>query len=163
MRFIPSLNTSKESAWRRSFIQILDQNDVYYNFINSLDSKYTKKYYKFCLEKFLSHYKLELTSFLKLTQDEMSNLIIKYVVDKKISKQYKNLMSASLKHACEISDVVLTLELKIKPDDCSICRTLDDSLSLVGGCIWLCQNCNNFVSKGSYWILRVIIRYWQKR
>ncbi|MDW0273459.1 MAG: hypothetical protein QN756_06975 [Nitrososphaeraceae archaeon] len=52
----------------------------------------------------------------------MSNLIIKYLVDKKISKQCKNLMSASLKHACEISDVVLNLELKIKPDDCSICR-----------------------------------------
>ena len=45
-------------------MQILDQNDVYYNFLNLLDSKYT--YYKLCLEKFLSHYKLELTSFLKL-------------------------------------------------------------------------------------------------
>ncbi len=58
-------------------MQILDQNDVYYNFINSLYSEYTKKYYKFCLEK--------------------SSVI----------KQYKNLMSASLKHACEISDIVL--------------------------------------------------------
>ena len=45
-------------------------------------------------------------------------------------------MSATLKHACEISDVVLNLELKIEPDGCSICRTLDDSLSLVEGCIW---------------------------
>ena len=43
----------------------------------------------------------------KTTQDEMSNLIIEYLVNKKISKQYKNLMSASLKHACEISDIVL--------------------------------------------------------
>ena len=77
----------------------------------------------------------------------MSNLIIKYLVDKKISNQYKNLMSASLKHACEISDVVPNLELKIEPDDCSICRTLDDSLSLVEGCIWLCQECKNFLSK----------------
>ena len=128
-------------------MQILDQNDVYYNFINSLDSEYTKKYYKFCLEKFLSHYKLELASFLKLPQDEMSNLIIKYLFDKKISKQYKNLMSASLKHACEISDIVLNLELKMKPDDCSICRTLDNSLSLVEGCIWLCQKCKDFLSK----------------
>ncbi|MDW0168237.1 MAG: hypothetical protein QOA14_06590 [Nitrososphaeraceae archaeon] len=77
----------------------------------------------------------------------MSNLIIKYLVDKKISKQCKNLMSASLKHACEISDVVLNLELKIKPDDYSICRTSDNSLSLAEGCIWLCQKCKDFLSK----------------
>jgi hypothetical protein len=37
----------------------------------------------------------------------MTNLIIRYLVDKKISKQYKNLMNATLKHACEINDVVL--------------------------------------------------------
>ncbi|HSA74311.1 MAG TPA: hypothetical protein VLD84_10195, partial [Nitrososphaeraceae archaeon] len=94
-------------------MQILDQNDAYYNFINSLDSEYTKKYYKFCLEKFLSHYKLELTSFLKLQQHEMTMLIIKYLVEEKISKQYKNLMSASLKHACEMNDVLLNWK-KIK-------------------------------------------------
>ena len=88
-------------------MQILDENDPYYNFINSLDSEYTKKYYKFCLEKFLKHYKLDLDSFLKLPQEDMANLIIKYLVEIKISKQYKNLMSASLKHACEINDVVL--------------------------------------------------------
>lgn len=37
----------------------------------------------------------------------MTNLIIKYFVDNKISNQYKNLMNATLKHACEINDVVL--------------------------------------------------------
>lgn len=94
-------------------MQILEQNDAYYNFINSLDSEYTKKYYKFCLEKFLSHYKLKLTSFLALPQQEMTMLIIKYLVEKKISKQYKNLMSASLKHACEMNDVLLNWK-KIK-------------------------------------------------
>ena len=67
-------------------MQILDQNqEAYFNFINSLDSEYTKKYYKFCLEKFLSHYKLDLISFLKLPQDEMTNLIIKFLVEKKNS------------------------------------------------------------------------------
>ena len=101
MRFIPSFNSSKESAWGMCFMQILDQNDVYYNFINSLDSEYTKKYYKFCLEKFLSHFNLDLISFLKLPQDEMTNLIIKFLVETKISKKYKNLIIATLKHACE--------------------------------------------------------------
>ena len=43
----------------------------------------------------------------------MTNLIIKYFVDIKISNQYKNLINATLKHACEINDVVLNWK-KIK-------------------------------------------------
>ncbi|HKQ21606.1 MAG TPA: hypothetical protein VJS91_06175 [Nitrososphaeraceae archaeon] len=43
----------------------------------------------------------------------MTNLIIRYLVETKISKQYKNLLSASLKHACEINDVMLNWK-KIK-------------------------------------------------
>ena len=47
-------------------MEIFDQNEkAYYHFINSLASEYTKKYYKFCLEKFPSHYKVDLISFLK--------------------------------------------------------------------------------------------------
>ena len=37
----------------------------------------------------------------------MTNLIIKYLVDRKVSSQYKNLITSTLKHACEINDVVL--------------------------------------------------------
>jgi integrase len=99
-------------------MQVIDEQDfTYYNFINSLDSEYTKKYYKFCLEKFLNHYKIDLASLLKLPEDQLTNLIIKYLVETKISKQYKkqykNLLSASLKHACEINDVMLNWK-KIK-------------------------------------------------
>ena len=43
----------------------------------------------------------------------ISNLIIKYLVEKKVSRQYKNLITATLKHACEINDVVLNWK-KIK-------------------------------------------------
>lgn len=43
----------------------------------------------------------------------MTNLIIKYFVENKISNQYKNLMNSTLKHACEINDVVLNWK-KIK-------------------------------------------------
>ena len=85
----------------------LNTKQAYFNFINSLNSPATKRQYSFCLEQFLNYTELDLNKFLKLPQDEMSNLIIKYLFDKKISKQYKNLMSASLKHACEISDIVL--------------------------------------------------------
>ena len=56
---------------------------------------------------------MDLASFLKLPTEEMSNLIIKYLVDKKISRGYKNLVTATLKHLCEINDIVLNWK-KIK-------------------------------------------------
>ncbi|MDW0259296.1 MAG: tyrosine-type recombinase/integrase [Nitrososphaeraceae archaeon] len=63
--------------------------------------------------KFLNHYEIDLLSFLKLLQQNITNLIIKYLVDKKGSRQYKNLITATLKHACEINDIVLNWK-KIK-------------------------------------------------
>ena len=89
-------------------MQVLDeQSKAYFNFINSLNSESTRNSYKFCLEKFLSNYKLDLVSFLKLPEQDITNLIIKYLVDKKVSRQYKNLITATLKHACDINDIVL--------------------------------------------------------
>jgi integrase len=52
-------------------------------------------------------------SFLRLPEQDITNLIIKYLVDKKVSRQYKNLITATLKHACEINDIVLNWK-KIK-------------------------------------------------
>lgn len=43
----------------------------------------------------------------------MTNLVIKYLVDRKISKGYERLVVSSLKHACEINDIVLNWK-KIK-------------------------------------------------
>ncbi|MGB8767443.1 MAG: hypothetical protein WCC79_09005 [Nitrososphaeraceae archaeon] len=95
-------------------MQVLDeQSRAYFNFINSLNSKSTRNSYKFCLEKFLSNYKLDLLSLLKLPEHDITNLIIKYLVERKISRQYKNLIIATLKHACEINDIVLNWK-KIK-------------------------------------------------
>jgi hypothetical protein len=89
-------------------MQVLDeQSKAYFDFINWLKSESTKKSYKLCLEKFLNQLEIDLPSLLKLPQDELTNLIIKYLVEKKISKQYKNLITATLKHACEINDIVL--------------------------------------------------------
>jgi hypothetical protein len=56
---------------------------------------------------------MDLLSFIILPQQEISNLIIKYLVDKKVSRQYKNLIAATLKHVCEINDIVLNWK-KIK-------------------------------------------------
>jgi len=36
----------------------------------------------------------------------MTDLIIKYLVDRKVSSQYKNLITATLKHACEINSLI---------------------------------------------------------
>jgi hypothetical protein len=68
-------------------MHVLDENsELFFNFINSLRSDSTKKYYRFCLEKFLNHYRRDLLSFVKLPQQDIFYLIIKYLVDVKISE-----------------------------------------------------------------------------
>ena len=100
--------SSKNIVSSKSDMQVLnEQSKAYFNFISSLKSESTRKSYSLCIEKFLGHYEKDLDQFLRLSQDEMTDLIIKYFVDNKISNQYKNLMNATLKHACEINDVVL--------------------------------------------------------
>jgi integrase len=79
----------------------------YFNFINSLNAEPTKKTYAYCLEQFLTYVKLNLRNFLKLPQQEQTNLIIKYLVEKKVSRQSKNLIVASIKHACDMNDCLL--------------------------------------------------------
>ena len=93
---------------------MIDENsEVFFNFINSLGTQLTRKSYRFCLEKFLSHYGIDLLLFLKLPQQDITNLVIKYLVDRKISRGYKKLVTSSIKHACEINDIVLNWK-KIK-------------------------------------------------
>jgi len=78
----------------------------YFNFINSLNAPATKKLYTYCLEQFLQHYKLkDLRSF--LIHEQKEQIIIQYLVEKKVSRQYKNDIFAALRHSCEISDIVL--------------------------------------------------------
>jgi hypothetical protein len=72
-------------------MQVLnEQSKAYFNFINSLNSESTRKSYEFCIEKFLSHYSTDLESLLKLPQQDISNLLIRYLVEKKISKSYNH-------------------------------------------------------------------------
>jgi integrase len=84
-----------------------------FNFENSIDSPATKKMYMYRLEQFLASSKLDLDKFLKLPTDKITDIIIKYLVDKKVSRGSKNMIYFSLKHACEINDVVLNWK-KIK-------------------------------------------------
>ena len=87
-------------------MQVLDESsEAFFNSINTLHSDSIRESYRFCLEKFLN-YRMDLLSFFKLPQPDISNLIIKYLVDRKVSRQYKNLITATLKHACEINDLI---------------------------------------------------------
>jgi hypothetical protein len=108
------INSSHLERSASTPMQVFDENsEVFYNFIKTLHSDSTKESYRFCLEKFLNHYRIDLASFLELPQQDITNLIIKYLVDKKVSRQYKNLITATIKHACEINDIVLNWK-KIK-------------------------------------------------
>ena len=63
--------------------------EAYSNFVNSINSDQTRQVYEYSLSKFLKHYQIDLDSFLKLSQQEISNCIVNYLVNKKISRQYK--------------------------------------------------------------------------
>jgi hypothetical protein len=69
---------------------LVQQQELYFNFVNSINSDVTRKNYEYCLSKFLKYCNLDLDSLLKLPQVELSNLIIKHLVSQKISSQYKN-------------------------------------------------------------------------
>jgi integrase len=94
-------------------MQILTKEQAYFNFINSISSEHTKKMYAYSIEQFLNHCKLDLDSFLKLPVQEITNLVIEYLLNKKASRPTKNVIFFAIKHACEINDVILNWK-KIK-------------------------------------------------
>ena len=86
-------------------MQVLDEK--YSNFVNSINSEQTRQVYEYSLTQFLKHCQMDLDSFLRLEQQEISNIIINYLVEKKISRQYKIVIFSAIKHACEMNDVIL--------------------------------------------------------
>lgn len=71
-------------------------NEAYSNFVNSINSDQTRQVYEYTLNQFLNHYQLDLDSFLELSRQEMSDYIISYLVNKKISKQYKTVILSAI-------------------------------------------------------------------
>lgn len=69
---------------------MLVQEDAYFNFVNSINSEVTKNNYTYCLTKFLKNYNLGLDTLLRLPTQDVSNLVIRYLVSSKISSRYKN-------------------------------------------------------------------------
>jgi hypothetical protein len=80
---------------------------AYSNFVNSINSEQTRHEYEYCLSRFLKHYQVNLDSFIRLSQKEISDYIINYLVNRKISRQYKIVIFSAIKHACEMNDVIL--------------------------------------------------------
>ena len=81
--------------------------NAYDNFVNSINSEQTKEQYEYCLAQFLKYCQIDLNSFLKLPHDEISNLIVNYLLQRKLSRQYKIVIFSAIKHACEMNDVIL--------------------------------------------------------
>jgi hypothetical protein len=115
------------------FVQVLDENsEAFFNFIHSLGAQHTRESYRFCLEKFLSYYGIDLISFLKLPQHDITNLVIKYLVDRKISKGY---LAMEQKHEKLITSLrtAYAEELNLKKEQTSYDDILDAlRLSLKG-------------------------------
>lgn len=81
--------------------------NAYDNFANSINSEQTKEQYEYTLSQFLKHYQINLNSFLRLSQQEMSDCIVNYLVNKRVSKQYKIVIFSAIKHACVMNDIIL--------------------------------------------------------
>jgi hypothetical protein len=75
--------------------------------LDSINSDQTRQVYEYTLSQFLKHYDIELDSFLKLSQQDISDYIINYLVNKKISRQYKIVIFSAIKHACEMKILFL--------------------------------------------------------
>lgn len=91
----------------------VQKEDAYSNFVNSIDSEKTKEVYQYSLNRFLQHYQTDLDSFLSLSQQEISDLIVNYLINKKVSRQYKIVIFSAIMHCCQMNDVILNWK-KIK-------------------------------------------------
>jgi hypothetical protein len=83
------------------------QKEAYSNFVNSINSEQTRQIYEYSLLQFLNHYQLDFDSLLKLEQQQISEHITNYLVEKKVSRSYKIVIFSAIKHALEMNDVIL--------------------------------------------------------
>ena len=86
-------------------MQVLDE--TWSNFRDSINSDLTRQTYEYCLNRFLLYCDSDLESLLKLEPQKITNLIIKYISDLRLSFQFKNQILCAIKHACEMNDVLL--------------------------------------------------------
>ena len=117
-------------------MQVLNLKDdqAYSNFVNSINSEQTREMYEYCLRQFLKYCQMDLYCFLSLSQQEISNILINYLVEekKKISRQY---LAIEQKHDKLLTSLrtAYTEELNLKKEQTSYDDMLDAlRLSLKG-------------------------------
>ncbi len=94
-------------------MQISVNEEIRSNFRDSINSDLTRQTYEYCLNRFLLYCDTDVESLLKLEPQKITNLIIKYISDLRLSFQFKNQILCAIKHACEMNDVLLNWK-KIK-------------------------------------------------
>jgi len=95
-------------------LRLGDSKRPYENFINSIDSEYTKRSYKYHLGKFMARQpKLTVQAFLQLPINQIEEMIIDYIIDLKkegLSSIYIHLKLSALRHLCIMNDVRINTE-----------------------------------------------------
>ena len=76
----------------------VQKEDAYSNFVNSIDSEKTKEVYQYSLNRFLQYWQTDLDSFLSLSQQEISDLIVNCPINKKVSRAYNIVIFSAVMH-----------------------------------------------------------------
>jgi integrase len=90
-------------------IEQFEESIPYFNFINSIKSKASKKVYQFHLNAFIQYYQLDsAASIMSFAADELRDKIVKYFLDKKhFRRSTQSVALAAIKHFCEMNDIIL--------------------------------------------------------
>jgi integrase len=90
-------------------IEQFEESTPYFNFINSIKSRASKKVYQFHLNAFIQYYQLDsAASIISFTADELRDRIVKYFLDKKhFRRSTQSVALAAIKHFCEMNDIIL--------------------------------------------------------
>ncbi len=90
-------------------IEKYEESKPYFNFINSIKSKDSKKIYHFHLHSFLVFCHLDTAaSLMSLTTDELRDQIVNYFLQRKhFRRSTQNVALAAIKHFCEMNDIIL--------------------------------------------------------
>ena len=113
-------NNNNNNNNNRQLIQIIDNNEPYQNFINSLQSEYTQRTYKNALMNFLLFLQIkdnDCSKLLKYDIKTMENLFRDYILDmrrkRNLSLSTINCTCAAIKHFFDINDFDLRWSKKL--------------------------------------------------
>ena len=90
-------------------IELFEESEPYFNFINSIKSQASKQVYQYHLNSFIKYCRLETAaSLMSLTADELRDKIVKYFLERKqFRRSTQNVALQPLKHFCEMNDIIL--------------------------------------------------------